>query len=897
MKQDIHGLNGEQVEEFRAKHGTNALTAEEVESFRDKLIGNFQDPIIKILMVALGINVVFFFMGKAEWYESLGIAIAVLLATFISTWSEYSNESSFQKLQEEASKIMCKVFRGELLQEIPIDDIVVGDYVLLQPGDKIPADGRLYRGFLKADQASLTGESKEVKKRAPEEEHNSAEKETENSEKTRDLNSPYHLFRGTIAVSGEAILLVEEVGDSTFYGGMAREMQIEDRDSPLKVKLKALAEGISKFGYIGGGLIALSFMFKKVVLDSGFDPDKIALYFSTWQTPVNDLVTAVILAIIIIVVAVPEGLPLMIAMVLSLNMRKLLADNLLVRKLIGIETAGSLNLLFSDKTGTITKGQLEVVSFNSGGGETYTDIDSLPGELRTLMELSLTQNTSSVVSNCDETGCHLIVGGNATDRALLGYLNHHNCKTFAVEKINEVPFTSDAKLSAVEVKGEYNLTLVKGAAEVLLEKCTHYYDAAGELQKLESTLELEKEMDALANRAIRVIAVAASEESIIEENIPEKLNLVGIVGIRDEIRPESISAIKEAQAAGIQVVMITGDKKETALAIARESGLLEEENQIVLSSEELNKLTDEELKEMLPRIRVIARALPSDKSRLVKIAQELDLVVGMTGDGVNDAPALKKADVGFAMGSGTEVSKEASDIVVLDDNFLSITKSVLYGRTIFHSIRKFIVYQLTVNVAAILVAFIGPFIGIDLPFSMTQMLWINLVMDTLAALAFGGEAALGKYMHEEPKKRTEPIISKNMWSSILTNGLFIAGLSIFFLKSPFIRSLFRNGAPGMADAYFLTGFFAFFIFLNTFNTFNARTEGMNLFAHIRENKLFLKVVGIIFAVQIVMTYLGGEVLRTAGLTLEEWFAVVLLSVTIIPLDLLRKAIFKARKNS
>ena len=310
----------------------------------------------------------------------------------------------------------------------------------------------------------------------------------------------------------------------------------------------------------------------------------------------------------------------------------------------------------------------------------------------------------------------------------------------------------------------------------------------------------------------------------------------------------------------------------------------------MLTSTELNKITDDKLKTMLPNIRVIARALPMDKSRLVRIAQELDLVVGMTGDGVNDAPALKLADVGFAMGSGTEVAKEAGDIVILDDNFSSITKTVLYGRTIFNSVRKFIVYQMAVNVGAIIIAFVGPFIGVEFPLSMIQMLWVNLVMDTLAALALGGEPALEKYMEEKPKSRAEAIVNKDMWSSILTNGVFVAIMSAIYLKLPLVRSLFRTGEPGQEDIYFLTGFFTFFMFLNAFNLFNARTTTLNLLENVKENQGFMRVVTLIFGVQVLMTYIGGEILRTAGLTLNEWVYVIGFSFLIIPLDLLRKII-------
>lgn len=880
MKYHINGLDTIVVKKSREEYGSNRLTPQDVETFWDKFKGNFEDPIIKILIVALVINVIFMFLGKTEWYESLGIAVAVALATMIATWSEYSNEESFQKLQEDASKIVCKVFREGKIQELSIDDIVVGDFVLLQTGDKVPADGKLVHGMLNINQASLTGETKEIKKRSIPENYPKGKENT-------DLSNPYDVYRGTLVVSGEAVMLVEAVGDKTFYGKLAQEMKTDDRESPLKVKLNVLAEGISKFGYIGGSMIALSFMFKKVVLDNGFNWPEISAYLSNWQNPANDLVTAVILAIIIIVVAVPEGLPMMIAMVLSLNMKKLLKDNILVRKLVGIETAGSLNILFSDKTGTITKGKLEVVTFINGDNQAYSDCMEIPTQLKELLNLSLRQNTNALIKEISE-GEYQVIGGNATERALLHFVSCSPLRELSLETVKSIPFCSDKKYSATQIKGEYNLSLIKGAPEKIIDQCNYYYNEKGEALPYKNKGLMESTIEELAAKSIRVIAIATSEEELREDYVFTKLTLLGIVGIRDDLRPESIEAIAEAKRAGIQVVMITGDRKETAVAIAKDVGLLEKESDIVLTSQEIQGLSDEELKEMLPSIRVIARALPTDKSRLVKIAQELDLVIGMTGDGVNDAPALKRADVGFAMGSGTEVAKEAGDIVVLDDNFLSITKSVLYGRTIFNSIRKFIVYQLTVNMAAILIAFIGPFIGVDLPLSMTQMLWVNLVMDTLAALALGGEIAIRKYMEEPPKRRTESIINKDMWGSILMNGSFIAAMSVFFLKSSFIRDVFRIGTAGKEDIYILTGFFAFFIFINAFNTFNARTVDLNLFSNITQNRGFLKVVTLIFSVQIVLTYAGGEVLRTSGLNLVEWGYVVLLAALIIPLDLTRK---------
>ena len=388
------------------------------------------------------------------------------------------------------------------------------------------------------------------------------------------------------------------------------------------------------------------------------------------------------LAVIIIVMAVPEGLPLMIAIVSAQNMGKMLKDNVLVRKVAGIETAGSLNILFSDKTGTITKGKLEAINFIDGAVNEYKTFDNIGGKLGDLLSLSIHKNTLSMISG-DGKG-RRVLGGNATERAILGYAMNTECKA-VVKAVGNIPFNSTNKYSATQVEGEYDLSLIKGAPEKILQRCSHYYDKDGKKQPFDMT-KLNAKIDELANRAIRVLAVATSEDALGEESLPAGNNwtLVGCLGIRDEVRPESVTAIKEVKGAGVQVVMITGDRKETAVAIAKEAGLIDSDSNLMLTSDELAKMSDDEIKKKLKDIRVIARALPSDKSRLVRLAQELDLVAGMTGDGVNDSPALKKADVGFAMGGGTEVAKEASDIVILDDNFNSIDRAILYGLSLIH---------------------------------------------------------------------------------------------------------------------------------------------------------------------------------------------------------------------
>ena len=816
-------------------------------------------------------------MGFAPWYEGLGIAFAVVMATLIATWSEYSNENEFQRLLEEASKVKVKVFRNSTLVEILIDDLVVNDLVLLQPGDTVPADGYLLTGEIELNESALTGESETVKKTgADDEKHSEAEEK-------------YEMSRAALVVDGEAVMKVLEVGDKTKYGATLKELtSAETRPSPLQEKLATLGRQISRFGYVGALFIAFSFMFNHIFLEGG----GWEIYFSKPAPEIiYHIVTAIILAIIIIVVAVPEGLPMMIAVVLSMNMRKLLKAKVLVRKLLGIETSGSLTILFTDKTGTLTQGKLTVSELLLGNAEHLQSYKEIPENLRETVSFALRNNTPASIDTGDPENPK-IVGANPTGQALLRFLGADLAKQDDVKVKVNIPFNSSYKFSATQVEGSQNLTMVKGAAEIVLAGCTHYLDVDGNKVELDSE-KLKEEMLGLSKRAMRLIGLAVSNQDLGEENVlPSDLTLVGIFGLRDEMRKESKTAVETVRRAGIQVVMITGDAKDTAQAIAREVGILEKEQALVLTSKELGEISDEELIKILPDMRVVARALPADKNRLVKLAKSMNWVVGMTGDGVNDAPAVKNADVGFSMGDGTDMTKESSDIVILDNNFISLTNAVRYGRTLLKSIRKFLIFQLTVNVAAILVAFLGPFFGIDLPLTMTQLLWVNIVMDTLAAFAFSGEAALKRYMNEKPIPKDESLISGDMWSAILIDGIFMASISIYFLTSDFVAGLFVCDAVRCPDPelnlVLLTGFFGFFVFMNNFNKFNARTEGLNLFEHITENRNFLVVVILIFFLQTSFTYFGGEVLRTVGLTLEEWFYVLAFAITIIPLDLTRK---------
>lgn len=881
----FNGLSEQEVEKSRTLNGTNAISENETEGFWAKFFGNFDDPIIKILLGALVLNIGCALLGKSSWIEPFGIFFAMILSTGIGAWSEFKNESSFQALQEEASRIIVKVFRDGTIKEIPINDIVCGDYVLLQTGDKVPADGYLVDGSITLDQSALNGESREALK-----EYKSLS-EIEESELSKvDFESSYKTYRGSIVLDGEAVLKVTVVGEKSVYGGILKSLVSNEIMSPLQVKLKKLSKLISIFGYVGGISGAVMYMFSRICIDNGFVSAEMGAYITDLAQLGTDVVQAVILCVTIIVMAVPEGLPMMVNMVLGQNMRKMIKDNVLVRTLQGIETSGSINILFSDKTGTITKGILEAVEITTGNNTQYKKFKEIPGKLKDLIGLAIKENSTAIFNK--ESDKYVAVGGNSTERAVANFIvDGYNFEEKSdISIVLRDTFSSDKKYSATQIKGNTNLTFYKGAPEKLIEKCTKFVDENGqELDFLTKKNEIEDKVSQLANRAMRVIALAYSHSSLEKGKINNNLVFLGILGIRDDVRNSSVEAIKEAKLAGAQVVMVTGDRQDTAVAIAREAGLIEDGIDIAIqckTAQEIDEMSEKELRECLPKLRVVSRALPNTKLNLVKCAQSLGMVTGMTGDGVNDAPALKRADVGFAMGDGTEVAKEAGDIILLDNNFNSICKSILYGRTIFKSIRKFLVFQLSINVSTVLAELFFPLFGVESPLSIVQILWINLVMDTLGALAFGGEPALKEYMSEKPIDREADIINKKMYSQIGINGIYMFIMGLFLLKAPIFNQFFDS------ELALSTAYFSFFIICSVVNGFNIRTEKMNLFDNISLNKGFLSTMAVIAGVQVLMTLIGGAIFRTTPLSLIQWGIVLGLSLVIIPIDLIRKVVEK-----
>lgn len=837
----MNGLSDAEVLESRRKYGANSISVKNENKFFRLLLESLGDPIIKIMLIALAVRVVFLF-SSFDWYETLGMLISILLSSLISSLSEYGSNKSFKRLQSEYESIRVRVKRNNVLTNVKNEEIVVGDIVYLEAGEVIPADGVIVSGSIGVDESSINGEAREVIKTS------------------NDL-----VLKGSVVLSNQAIMRVKNVGINTIYGGIAKELNEKVPDSPMKLRLHHLAKIISRIGFIGAVLVFFSYMFNVLFISNEFNTDIIMPLLKDPKFMLDNIIYALTLAVTIIIVCVPEGLPMMVALVLSSNMKRMLKSNVLVRKLVGIETSGSLNVLLTDKTGTLTMGKLSVMGIVDVDDNNYNNLSEMKDDLRNTFTECLLYNNASYFDN------GVIMGSNMTDKAILSFVGNRQ-KSLSI--IDSKSFNSTDKYSYVKLSN--NNSYYKGALEVLLDRCVYYLDKDAKRKIIRDKKNVIKLVNKYTSKGIRVI-------TLVSDNV-----LMGFVLIRDEVRKEAKGVLDNIKNAGIDTIMITGDDALTAKSIAMELGMIDNSS-LVLTHDDLERLDDDEIIENYKRIKVIARALPKDKSRVASVLETNGLVVGMTGDGVNDAPALKKANVGFAMGSGSEVAKEASDIVILDDNIASIGNAILYGRTIFKSIRKFIVFQLTMNFIALFLSIFGPFIGVTSPVTVMQMLWINMIMDTLAGLAYSYESPMKRYMEEKPIKKDEPILNRYMYESILVIGVYSALLLILFLKLPVFRLFIRSDSK-----YYLTAFFSLFIFVSIFNAFNARTTRANIFSGILKNKVFLIIMLFIFLAQIYLIYFGGKLFRTFGLTARELVIVLIIASTVIPLDIVRKLMHKKR---
>lgn len=882
MHREFKGLSEAEVVKSQEKYGKNIIIEKPPATLWERIKDGFSDPMIKLLCAIVIIMLVLFAFGQAEWYEPVGTAIAILLVTIISAKTGMASDDEYRKLKNQTKAEPVKVKRNGVVTVIDIEDIVVGDIVILQSGDKIPADGVLVDGELRVDNSALNGEAEECKKFAASEDFKIPDEITGDT-----FVDEHSLFRGATIYNGEGLMEVQKVGMETMMGKMAKDMHDDEVESPLQVKLSKLAHQISTFGYIGAIVIAIAYFVHFVIVAGGLNA-----YLAIGGVEIfKDVIEALTLAIVIVVCAVPEGLPLMISLVLMVNTGTMLKHNVLVRKPIGIETAGSLNILFSDKTGTITKGKLEVVEFFKGNGNSIK-LTELPKDtvIKGYVDLAIGKNTTAMFD--DE---HKVIGGNATDHALMTFIGE---KTFNLlkddpdcEVTEQQSFNSSNKFSQSYI-AKAKKTFYKGAPERLLAKATKYLDSDGKEKELDIGV-VNHTIDNLAAKAMRVLAFGYSNSPMVEDTINDDIVIIGFVGIRDDVRPEAVEAIDKVQKAGIQVVMITGDRKETAMAIAKDAGLLHT-GEVALTSDELNKMSDDEVKGMLSKIRVIARALPTDKSRMVRLCQEMNLVTGMTGDGVNDSPALKRADVGFAMGSGTAVAKEAGDIVIVDDNFKSIKDAILYGRTIYHNILKFCKFQLSINVGAVLTSAVLPFIGVEEALTVIHLLFVNLCMDSLGSLMLGMEPAMDYYLDEKPRRRDESIVSKNMFIQFTFMGVYLLILGVVWFTNGFIGSLFET------PEQLKTGFFAAFMFSAIINGLNVRSEGFDIFKGVNQNKNFFKVMLVMLVATVFLCVVGGpigDVFSCTRFAPIGWVAVIIAGILVIPVDMLRKLIFGTYKET
>ena len=865
----MRGLSDSQVNKSKQDFGTNALAKKETESLWSMFIGAFDDIWIKVLCAALVMKIVISVIGvfvpalagENDVVEIISIVLAIALATGFSTLSEYRNSSRSEALQEEYNKTYAKVMRNGKLVNILTSEIVKGDTILVQAGDKVPTDGVLFEGHIKVSQAALNGETRDENKTAAD--------NLDEAEST-DYASANKVFMGSVVTSGEGYMVATVIGDASELGKINKALtddnEEDERKDTSSLKLEVVAAGIGKLGVSAAAIAGVL----DVVLNLIRTDEPITVVYVLLL-----VAEAVMLMASIVIMAVPEGLPMMNSLVQSMNTESMYKKNILVSHKAAFSDSAYMNVLFSDKTGTITQGNLSLVEFITGDGKIAEHIPS-----QEFIE-AITLNNLAKVSEGKP------IGSNNMDRALLGYALEHGYDDSKndPDKVADISgFDSEKKCATVTLKN--GLVYWKGATENIIDKVTHYMLPSGEEKEFTAADKkaVEDQMLAQAKRTMKLLSVAKIADG--------KTVLMAVLCLRDNVRTDAVETVEILNNAGIQVVMVTGDAEETAVAIAKEAGILkDEQNDVVLTHEELEQMSDEELKKKLPNLRVVSRAKPLDKKRLVSISQQLDNVCGMTGDGVNDAPALKQADIGFAMGDGTAVAQEAGDVVILNNSLTSIKDCVLNSRTMSKSVGKFLIFQLTVNISTLLMNIIAPILGWTEPFSIVQILWINLIMDTLAAMAFGGEPILNRYMNEKPALRKDNILTTYIKSAIGTSSVFITLGSILILEN--IGGITDFVTPaGCADPelYEKTFMFAFFIYSIIFNSLNTRSERFNVFEHIEENKNFIIVMGVIFILQTIIIEIGGQVFSTTTLNAKALFVSMLLAVLIIPVDMVRKAI-------
>ncbi|MDR0430623.1 MAG: calcium-translocating P-type ATPase, PMCA-type [Tannerellaceae bacterium] len=868
------GLTDTQVLESRKKHGENILTPPEKESLWAQFFEKFTDPIIVILLIALalsiGVSCYEFFAGHGAanvFFEPAGILIAVLLATIVGFGFEWSANKKFEVLNKVNDDTLVKVIRNNNICQITKKEVVVGDIVLLETGEEVPADGELLETVsLHINESTLTGEPV-IKKTA-----NPADF---NEDATYPSN---HALKGTTVSDGHGIMQVLKVGDATEYGKVYEGAQIDSSvETPLNKQLNGLADLITKASYAIAALIIagrLIWFFTGVEI---FD----------WITFGSFLLQTIMIAVTVIVVAVPEGLPMSVTLSLALSMKRMLSTNNLVRKMHACETMGAATVICTDKTGTLTQNQMKIYEAKFYGSEGITD----------LIKEGISVNSTAYLDYSDKSKIKAL--GNPTEGALLLWLHENGVNYLPLREeakiVEQLTFSTERKYMATIVQSpllKKKVLYVKGAPEIVLDLCKTLPVGKDEIHS---------QLIDYQNKAMRTLGFAyqfiedGDETNYIHEGKLQNtdLSFLGIVAISDPVRAEVPGAVKNCLHAGIGVKIVTGDTPGTAKEIGRQIGLWDENEPEIhhLTGTDFASMTDETLLDVVNELKILSRARPMDKQRLVQLLQQKGQIVSVTGDGTNDAPALNVAQVGLSMGDGTSVAKEASDITILDNSFSSITRAVMWGRSLYQNIQRFILFQMTINVAACIIVLIGAFLGTESPLTVTQMLWVNLIMDTFAALALASLPPSEKVMKEKPRKTTDFIISKQMWKSILGVGIsfviLLFGLIQYFKHADIVslsqfslvdfgKNFFNFSHGNGLSAYELSLFFTIFVMLQFWNMFNAKAflTGKSAFANITKSTGFLAIAAVILAGQWLIVTIGGEMFNVTPLKAEDWGIII-----------------------
>lgn len=872
---NFNGLKSSEVEVSRTTYGSNKLPEPELKKWYHFAKEALTEPITMILIIIALFQLVLGAMGVMSLSEPVMIIVVLAIVTGIAIKTGLGVQKSAAELRAKTAVRYCDVVRDGSVQTINKDDLVVGDLVLLRTGQEIFADGFIVDGEISVNNAAINGETKECRK-IP-----SANYKHVKTTSTTAYTDQCSLFAGTVIMSGEGKMIVTDVGVNTVNGDTLVKMQtLEPPKTALDIALDHLCDFISKWGTIAA---ALAFVIMTItgILNAG----SLSQYFSgSILESIQKVAQNVSNALTIIVAAVPEGLPLIVKLVTKQNVSTMEKFNILAKNTGKIPELAYVNLICTDKTGTLTTGEMTSTVMINGNCQ---DIFNKESSLNELIDLNICMNNSAVF---DSNGN--ITGGNSIDRAVLDMLSPEDAQKIQNKAImkKRIPFSSENKFSAVTLNnGANDFTVYKGAPEKLIEKCKFYLDNDGIVTELteEKRKALKSHIKGLTEKAMRCIALTISDKT--DDGLPDEMNLLGIIGVVDPVRNEVPEAVKIAHKAGIQVIEITGDCMETAKTVAMEAGIYKP-GDLAVTNDEFEAMSDVKVKEIIPQLRVISRCSPNTKLRLVTLAQEIGMSVAMTGDGVNDAPALKKADVGFGMQDGSDVAKEAADIVLTDNNFASVVKAVELGRTFMHNIMMFLEFQLPINISLLILSMVFPIIsGGSALLAAVQILIVNIIMDSLNSLSFGGEPPKEEYMNEEPIMKGSGLFIRGAKGRIALSSIVFIALFGVITFGP-VGNMFATKLSAM------TARFALLCLMAVFNGFTIRTDSMNLFKGIKNNKLFVYIALGIFAMAVVLCNFVGNLVQTTPMDVKQWIVVLVTAFMVVPVDWIRKAICKKGSN-